>query len=328
MYKKFFLSITIIIILGLFNFNIVNAQDACSFVATKARAQLNNTTPWSESLSVNATNNPSIRITAFQCTPAQGEFCDVVANGVELTLNGAGFSNDKYLIDGSSTIPTIDLIQDGTITITATTPGQSGSGCTGTATVTVSNTSSGGGDGGGNNGGGTADNCPYIITKFRTQLGNNQPWVENQSVNMTSSPTINMTAFQCTDAQTASCDVLAENVYITLNGAGFSGNQFTINTANPFQSINLTQAGTIYATVNSINYTGLGCTTTGTITVTNSNTSTGNNNNGDGTTDPTDGLTELPDTSSFNTSAIFTVITGIAILGLGISLNRNKSSLN
>ncbi|MDQ6985343.1 MAG: hypothetical protein Q9M91_08340 [Candidatus Dojkabacteria bacterium] len=285
----------------------VSAQSSCDFVTTKVRAQLTGSTPWTENLNADASQNPSIRITAFQCTAAQTAACDVVSNNVVLTLNGAGFNGETFNITGAGSIPTVNLIQNGTLTITATTPNKSGAGCTGTSTVNVTGITN------------TPTNtCDFVATKFRAQLNSNSNWTENLSVDKVKNPTIRIVAFQCTAAQTAACENVASNADITLNGGGFVNAKFNLAGISLIPTVSLLQAGIVNVTVTTPGQAGSGCEDTDTIIVSDSSIGS-NNNNGGGTT--------LPNTSESDSNIPTYRISfiGLSLVALGTMLKKNSN---
>lgn len=235
------------------------AQQACPFVITKFRAQTDVSQPWVQGLSVDLANTQSIRITAFQCTPEQTSACDIVANNAQINLTGA--VTGSYTITGPDSIPTIQLTQPGTINVSVSTPGVSGAGCTDADAIVVTNS------GGGNN---NNNSCPFVITKFRAQLDDSQPWVENLNVNANANGTFRVTAFQCTQAQGPDCDVVSPNSVITLNGAGYNNATYNISGASSIPTLNVIQSGTITASVATPNSSGAACVDGGTITITSS----------------------------------------------------------
>jgi|GEM_PF-5384553 len=119
---------------------------ACPYVITKARAQLNASTPWSENLVVDLKDNKSIRLMGFQCKTNTA--CDDEVFDAKVKLNGAGFSNEEFTItslnDGNSMangIPTVPLKNTGTIAMTVTSAtGSTDTTCLGSTTINVVNT--------------------------------------------------------------------------------------------------------------------------------------------------------------------------------------------
>jgi hypothetical protein len=113
-------------------------SSSCPYVLTKFGAQENISSPWSQNLTVDLDDTSSIRITAFQCTEAQGAACDSVATNARISLSGAGISQ-TYTINGAGSIPTVPLVTDGTIIASVTTPGYSdpGQGCNAGGSIVV-----------------------------------------------------------------------------------------------------------------------------------------------------------------------------------------------
>ncbi len=98
------------------------ASDAtgCSLAATKARVQADVSSPWTIYLPVNMTDQPSIRVGAFQCTPEQTIYCDNPAFDVVIRLKGAGFKGDEtFVITSANDFKEIDLIEPGDLWVTA-----------------------------------------------------------------------------------------------------------------------------------------------------------------------------------------------------------------
>ncbi len=79
----------------------------------------------------------AFEITAFQCTSDLG--CDDVATNAELTVTGAGYTGQKFIVTQNEPKHRLELKEAGTITVVATTPGTppTSEGCTGEATYVV-----------------------------------------------------------------------------------------------------------------------------------------------------------------------------------------------
>jgi LPXTG-motif cell wall-anchored protein len=92
----------------------------CSLAATKSRVQADASSPWTIYLPVNMTEQPSIRVGAFQCKPEETAYCDTPATDAVISLKGAGFTGEEtFVITSANDFKEIDLIEAGELWVTA-----------------------------------------------------------------------------------------------------------------------------------------------------------------------------------------------------------------